>query len=369
MDETLIASSTIAWLAFALGVVFGFVGNKTNFCTLGAISDAMNIGDWGRMRMWALAMAVAIFGASALQFAGLIDVHKSIYTGSRLLWLSHVVGGLLFGAGMTLASGCGSKTLIRIGTGNLKSLVVFAFLGIAAYMTLRGLFGTWRVAALDSVAIDLAGTQDLPAILARQAGMAADTAMMAAATVVGGALALFALSSRDAWRSDVLLGGTVIGAVIVAGWYLSGHTGYVPEHPDTLEEAFIGTNSGRMESFTFVAPYAFSLELLMFWSDTSKIVTFGIAAALGVMAGSALFAAITRSFRLESFRDSSDLLRHIGGAIMMGFGGVTALGCTIGQGISGISTLAIGSLITTAAIIAGSALTMKIEYWRLMREA
>ena len=161
----------------------------------------------------------------------------------------------------------------------------------------------------------------------------------------------------------------MIGAVIVAGWYLSGHTGYVPEHPDTLEEAFIGTNSGRMESFTFVAPYAFSLELLMFWSDTSKIVTFGIAAALGVMAGSALFAAITRSFRLESFRDSSDLLRHIGGAIMMGFGGVTALGCTIGQGISGISTLAIGSLITTAAIIAGSALTMKIEYWRLMREA
>ena len=188
MDETLIASSTIAWLAFALGVVFGFVGNKTNFCTLGAISDAMNIGDWGRMRMWALAMAVAIFGASALQFAGLIDVHKVDLHRLGLLWLSHVVGGLLFGAGMTLASGCGSKTLIRIGTGNLKSLVVFAFLGIAAYMTLRGLFGTWRVAALDSVAIDLAGTQDLPAILARQAGMAADTAMMAAATVVGGAL-------------------------------------------------------------------------------------------------------------------------------------------------------------------------------------
>ena len=368
MDDHLIASTTIAWLAFALGVIFGFVGNKTNFCTLGAISDAMNIGDWGRMRMWALAMAVAIVGATALQLGGLIDLHKSIYTGPRLLWLSHIVGGLLFGAGMTLASGCGSKSLIRIGTGNLKSLVVFVFLGIAAYMTLRGLFGTWRVAALDSVGIDLGSTQDIPAILSRQTGLAADIAIMITTAIVGGGLGLFALASRDAWRSDILIGGLVIGAVVVAGWYVSGHVGFVAEHPDTLEEAFIGTNSGRMETFTFVAPYAFSLELLMFWSDTSKIVTFGIAAVLGVTAGSALYALLTRSFRLESFRDANDLLRHLSGAIMMGFGGVTALGCTIGQGISGVSTLALGSLITTAAIIAGSALTMKIEYWKMMRE-
>ena len=155
MEETLVSASTIAWLAFAVGAVFGLVANRTSFCTMGAVSDIVAMGDWNRMRMWAMAIAVAILGTSALQLLGLLEVSKSIYTSSKLLWLSHLVGGLSFGIGMTLASGCGSKTLIRIGGGNLKSLVVFAFLGISAYMTLRGLFAVWRVRFLDSVATDL----------------------------------------------------------------------------------------------------------------------------------------------------------------------------------------------------------------------
>lgn len=368
MDETVVASSTIAWLAFALGVVFGAVGNKTNFCTLGAVSDAVNMGDWGRMRMWMLAIAVAILGTSALQFAGLLDVSKSIYTGSRLIWLSNVLGGLAFGVGMTLASGCGSKTLIRIGGGNLKSLVVFVFLGLAAYMTMRGLFGVWRVQWLDSVAVELGSGQHLPALLAA-GGMAPERALLLATAVVGGLLLAAALARRDAWRADVLLGGIVVGLVVIGGWYVTGHVGYVVEHPETLEEAFVGTNSGRAESFTFVAPLAYTLELLMLWSDTSRIVTFGIAGALGVVAGSALYALLTRNFRVESFRDSGDLIRHLLGAVLMGFGGVTAFGCTIGQGVSGFSTLSVGSILTTLSIVAGAALTMKVQYWIMMREA
>ncbi len=368
MDETVVATSTIAWLAFGLGLVFGLVGNKTNFCTLGAVSDVVNMGDWSRMRMWMLAVAVAIFGTAALQLAGLFDVSKSIYTGSRLIWFSNLLGGLCFGVGMTLASGCGSKTLIRIGGGNLKSLVVFVFLGIAAYMTMRGLFGVWRVRWLDSVAVDLESGQDIPALLAAS-GMAPDSALLLAAGVVGGLLLAGALASRESWRADVLLGGIVVGLVVIAGWYVSGHIGYVEEHPMTLEEAFIGTNSGRAESFTFVAPLGYTLELLMLWSDASRIVTFGIASALGVVTGSALYAALTRSFRIESFRDPGDLVRHLIGAVLMGFGGVTAFGCTIGQGVTGFSTLALGSILTTLAIIAGAAVTMKVQYWLMMREA
>ncbi|QDF95544.1 transporter [Azoarcus sp. DD4] len=366
MDEPLVAASTITGLAFLIGLAFGFVGNKTHFCTLGAISDVVNFGDWNRMRMWMLAIAVAIFGTTALQLAGLFDVGRTIYAGNRVLWLSNLVGGLCFGVGMTLASGCGSKTLIRIGGGNLKSLIVFVFLAIGAYMTLRGLFAVWRVQLLDPVAVELSHGQALPAFLASQ-GMAPATALALAAGMVGGLLLVGALASRTAWRTDLLLGGIVIGALCVAGWYVTGHVGHVAEHPETLEEAFIATNSGRAESLSFVAPFAYTLELLMLWSDRSRVLTFGIASSLGVVAGSALYALVTRSFRIEGFRESGDLVRHIAGGLLMGFGGVTALGCTIGQGISGFSTLALGSMLTTAAIVAGAALTMKVEYRLLMR--
>ena len=368
MEETLVSASTIAWLAFAVGAVFGLVANRTSFCTMGAVSDIVAMGDWNRMRMWAMAIAVAILGTSALQLLGLLEVSKSIYTSSKLLWLSHLVGGLSFGIGMTLASGCGSKTLIRIGGGNLKSLVVFAFLGISAYMTLRGLFAGWRVRFLDSVATDLPHSQDLPAFLTAS-GLPPSTALMLGAAIIGGGLLLWVLLKRDAWRADVLLGGALIGATVAAAWYVSGHVGYVAEHPETLEEAFIATNSGRAESLTFVAPFAYTLELLMLWSDTSRIVTFGIASALGVIAGAAVHAVLSRSFRIEGFRDSGDLVRHMAGGILMGFGGVTALGCSIGQGITGLSTLALGSIITTAAIIVGAALTLKLQFWLMMREA
>ena len=368
MEETLVSASTIAWLAFAVGAVFGLVANRTSFCTMGAVSDIVAMGDWNRMRMWAMAIAVAILGTSALQLLGLLEVSKSIYTSSKLLWLSHLVGGLSFGIGMTLASGCGSKTLIRIGGGNLKSLVVFAFLGISAYMTLRGLFAVWRVRFLDTVATDLPHSQDLPAFLTAS-GFPPSTALMLGAAIIGGGLLLWVLLKRDAWRADVLLGGALIGATVAAAWYVSGHVGYVAEHPETLEEAFIATNSGRAESLTFVAPFAYTLELLMLWSDTSRIVTFGIASALGVIAGAAVHAVLSRSFRIEGFRDSGDLVRHMAGGILMGFGGVTALGCSIGQGITGLSTLALGSIITTAAIIVGAALTLKLQFWLMMREA
>ncbi|MDH5212180.1 MAG: YeeE/YedE family protein, partial [Betaproteobacteria bacterium] len=149
------------------------------------------------------------------------------------------------------------------------------------------------------------------------------------------------------------------------GWYVSGVVGYVAEHPETLQEAFLATNTGRMESFSFVSPMAFTLEYLMLWTDKSKIVTYGIASGLGVIAGSAAYALATRKFRWEGFRDAEDTANHIVGGILMGFGGITALGCTIGQGITGISTLALGSFLTFAAIIAGSALTMKYQYWRM----
>ena len=356
--------------AFILAFVFGAIGNRTNFCTMGAVSDWVNMGDLNRMRMWLLAIAVAIIGSNALHLAGVVDLSKSLYQTPNFTWLSFIVGGLAFGVGMTLGSGCGSKTLIRIGAGNLKSVIVFVFLGIAAFMTLKGLLGAFRVAVLEPVSVALSTGQDLPSMLASATGVGKNVCIVALAAAIGGGLLVFVYLSRE-FRAgfDYTLGGVVTGLVVVGGWYVSGRLGYMAEDANTLQEAFVATNSGRMESFSFVAPLAYALELVMFWTDKSKIVTYGIASVVGVIAGSAAYALATRSFRWEGFRDASDTANHMIGGMLMGFGGVTALGCTVGQGISGFSTLALGSIITFAAIVAGSAATMKFLYWKMTRES
>ena len=358
----------IPMLAFGLALVFGAVAQRVNFCTMGAVTDIANFGDWRRMRMWLLAIAVAIVGTAILVSAGLIDIRKTFYTSAQVPWLSNVVGGFLFGFGMTLSSGCGSKTLLRVGAGNLKSLIVMVFLGISAYMTLKGLFAPPRANLLDPVRLDLARlgatSSDLGSV-GNALGLGAAAKLwipFAVAVVIGG----FVFASRDFRASrEMLVGGLLIGLVIVGGWYISGHIGFVAEDPATLEEKFVSTNSGRMESYSFTAPVAYLMELLLFWTDQSRLVTFGIAGVLGMIVGSAGMALATRTFRWEGFTNIEDLGNHIVGGILMGFGGVTALGCTVGQGLTGISTLAVGSIFAFFAIIGGCLAAVRYQIWRI----
>ena len=369
MPDSAHLSTIVVASAFALAFVFGAVAQRASFCTMGAITDIVNFGDWGRMRMWMLAIAVAIAGAGVLQAAGLVNLTKSIYTNADVPWLSHIVGGVLFGAGMTLASGCGSKTLIRVGAGNLKSLIVLVVLAIAAYMTLKGAFAGARAYGLDPVRFNVgAPSSDLPAIFASW-GMAAGVHLWLP-LVIAAAIALFVFANRD-FRStpELIIGGLVVGAVIVAGWYVSAHLGYMAEDPATLEEKFVATNSGRAESFSFVAPTAYLPEPLLLWTDQSRVLTFGIAGVLGMMAGSFVMALGTRTFRWEGFANAEDVGNHLAGGVMMGFGGVTALGCTIGQGLTGVSTLAVGSFLTLFSIIGGCILAVKYQTWRVERMA
>jgi hypothetical protein len=186
--------------------------------------------------------------------------------------------------------------------------------------------------------------------------------------VVAVALGALIFANRDFRESrEMIVGGVLIGAVIVGGWYVSGHLGYLAEDPNTLEERFVATNSGRPESYSFTAPVAYLLELLLFWTDQSRGLTFGIVGVLGMIVGAGATALVTRTFRWEGFTTTEDLVHHVVGGILMGFGGVTALGCTIGQGLTGISTLAIGSFLALAAIIGGSAAAVKYQEWRLER--
>jgi uncharacterized protein len=360
-------ASQVLWAAFALAVVFGAIAQRTHFCTMGAVADIVNTGDWARMRMWVLAIGVAMLGFNAMVAAGYVEAGKSIYAAPRLTWLSAVIGGLMFGFGMVLASGCGSKTLVRIGGGNLKSVVVFLVLGLAAFATLKGITGVARVATVDRVAIEFAGGQDLPTLAAGAFGLARGQAALWLGVLLGGGLIAWVLARAEGRSADVLLGGLGIGAVIVGMWWVSGQLGHVAEHPETLEETFVATNSTRMESLSFVAPVAYTVDWLLFFSDKSKVLTIGLVSTFGVVVGSALAALVGRSFRWEGFAGAEDTANHLVGATLMGVGGVTALGCTVGQGLSGVSTLALGSFIALAGIIAGAVLALRYQVWRLER--
>ncbi len=371
MPEVQALAKTVVWWGFGLGVIFGFFANKTNFCTMGAVSDVVNMGDWGRMRAWLLAIAIAILGTNLLAYNGTFNIAKTIYTGQNLPWLAHLVGGLTFGVGMTLASGCGNKTLVRVGGGNLKAVVVFLYMAYSAYLTLKGIFAVVRVNVLQapSVTVQLPTHQTLPHLMYQSLGMDLATAELVIALVLAGALMAFVFLDKAFWENkDNLLGGLVVGAIVVAGWYVTGKIGYA-EDPESLQEMVFGTNSKLAESMSFIAPSAYTLELWALWTDTSTVVTWGIATVFGVGIGSFLFAVATKAFRWEHFVSAQDMFRHIIGGVLMGFGGVTAVGCTIGQGVTGISTLSVGSLITFAAIVAGATATMKYEYWRMMKEA
>ncbi len=351
--------------AFVFSCLFGAIAQRTHFCTMGAVSDIVNIGDWQRMRQWAMAAGVAMLGFGVLVYLGKVDAAKTLYSGSRVLWLSALVGGLLFGFGMVLASGCGSKTLVRIGGGSLKSLIVLIVMGVAAFATLKGITGVVRVATVDVIAINTVAYNSISITASSLFGLKIQAMQVLAALLVGGGLIVWALLSKEFHSFDNLLAGIGIGLVITAMWWVSGSLGYIAEHPETLQEAFIGTNSGRAEALSFVAPVAYTVDWLMFFSDKSKVLTLGIISVFGVIAGSAVVALATKSFRWEGFGSTEDVANHLVGAVLMGIGGVTAMGCTVGQGLSGISTLSTMSFIAVAAIIAGAVIAFKYQIWRL----
>ncbi|MBM3540001.1 MAG: YeeE/YedE family protein [Alphaproteobacteria bacterium] len=343
-------ATLVSSLGFAAALVFGATVQRTDFCTMGAISDMIYLQDYRRFRAWLLAITVALAGSQILHLAGAIDLGKSIYLTPNLGWLGAVIGGALFGFGMTLTGGCGNKTLVRLGSGNLKSLVVFLVLAVFAYMTLRGVVALGRVRLIEPTNIDLAKSglrsQGIPDMVASLTGFTPPGVRSVLAVAAVAALLWFCF--RDAgFRSSArhVLSGLIIGTLVPIGWLITGVAGADDFEPTPLA------------SFTFIAPAGESLVYLM--TFTGSTINFGIAVVGGVIAGSLLMALATGTFRLESFADAGDLQRHLSGAALMGIGGVLALGCTIGQGVTGLSTLAAGSLLAWLSILAGGAYGMK----------
>ena len=336
-------------LGFGLGGLLGATVQRSHFCTMGAISDAFFIGDWNRFRAWMLAIATAILGTQILHIQELVNLNESIYLSTNLGWAGAIIGGMMFGFGMTLSGGCGNKTLVRLGTGNLKSLVVAIVLGLFSYMTLRGILGLARVELEALTVIDLVTfkmeTQSISEFLILL-GMDPRQARIICVVVLSGGLFLFCFKSAKFRQSKVdMVSGLIVGVLIVAAWFVTGYIGFDDFEPTPLA------------SFSFVAPVGESMQYLM--TFTGAKINFGIAVVGGIIIGSFISAKIAGEFRIETFFDASDLKRHLSGGALMGTGGILALGCTIGQGLSGVSTLALGSLIALFSIIAGGVWGLK----------
>ena len=357
----------ILMIVFITAAVMGAIVNKTNFCTMGAVSDWVNMGDKGRIRAWLLAMAVGISGVLLMEATGVITLPGDTfppYRTANFAWLRYILGGFVFGIGMTLASGCGNKTLIRIGGGNIKSLVVLAIMAVSAYVMLwtdffDSAFMSWiRPTIVDLGNFDMS-SQKLGDMVAAGAE-STDTVNIIIAALIVVALLVYAFKSADfRGNFDNVLAGLAVGAAILVGWYVTGSN--YEAWKEFADFADTPPSRVSVQSYTFISPAGDLVRYLQQPTNFS-LINFGIVALLGVILGSFLYALLNKSFRIEWFVNGQDFANHAVGAVFMGVGGVLSMGCTIGQAVSGISTLALGSFTTFVAIVFGCALTMKVQF-------
>lgn len=354
-------------LAFGLGLLLGWLIQRTHFCTMGAISDLVLMGDATRLRQWVLAVVVGMLGLALMTQLGLVSPLASIYAAERFPWLSYTLGGFVFGIGMVLSSGCPTKNLVRLAGGSLKALVVLVFLALGALGALRGAPALLR-AELEAVNTGVASGPFIGQWLAARADLSLPQGLLAAALLIGVPLLIWVLRDARLRSGAPLLAGLGIGAVLLLAWWVSGVLGFVPEHPETLDAVFVATGSGRMEGLSFTAPLAQWLDWFAHAADLRNRLSFGMALVPGVVLGAGLSAWLRGEWRWEGFSRTADLARHLVGALLMGMGGVYAMGCSFGQGITGLSTLNWGSLLAVAAMTLGCWLTLRVQLWLAERD-
>jgi hypothetical protein len=336
--------ATSAWLlplaGLAAGFLLGFVARHQHFCTMSALERYWYAGDGKGLRTWVLAAAVALVLTQALAFAGIIDIRSSFYLMPSFAWTGAILGGLAFGFGMALVGTCGFGALVRLGGGSLRSFVVLVVLGISALAAQRGLIAHARVKIVDELALDLsfAGDQSLGSIASAIAGFDLHLPVV---VVAAAALFWWVFRSRSYWREygAIATGGT-IGAIIAFGWAI---TSLASRH------AF---EPVQIEAGSFVVPVADTL--LQVVTYTGELPDYGVGLVVGVVAGAAFCALLRHDVRWEACDDARELSRHLLGGFLMGAGGVFAMGCTIGQGVTAVSVLAISAPVVMVSIAIGA---------------
>ncbi len=330
----------VIWGGLAIGAGFGIAGRLSGFCLLSGLRGAAYEGDGRMIRCFALALAVALVGTQALVAAGVIDVGRSVYARPVFSPLLIFAGGAIFGAGMALANGCGARALVLLGGGNLRSFVVILCLAVAGYATMSGVLVPLRMGVADVMVLDATPARTLPDLLAG-AGLGRGAAVWLPVVAIAGLLGAFAFGHAPFRASPRhLFGGLAVGALVVGGWLVTGVLG-----ADDFDPA-------PLASLSFIVPVGDAVLWLML--STGKAIDFGAAVVFGVLAGSFAAALVTQEGELQGFASPGHMLRSMAGGTLMGIGGVLAIGCSIGQGLTGLSTLALTSLPAAAGIVAGA---------------
>ncbi|TFZ04371.1 YeeE/YedE family protein [Ramlibacter rhizophilus] len=351
----------VLWGGLLIGVVFGAVSQSTRFCVRGAIADWVIFRGPARLVAWFVAVAVGAVCVQLLIASGSFDASRTLAWSDRLLWASALFGGLLFGYGMILCGGCPQRSLVKAGQGNMKSVLTLLVVAIAALMTLRGLLASLRVSVFDRWSVQLSGPQDLGHVLSSALGLSAGSLRWLLTLLIVAVVAAFAWRVRRSLDAGTVIGGALVGLLLGAALVLTGHIGFIAEHPETLESAWLGTQSRRPEGLSFAAPMGHLLDLVTMWTDQSTVLSFGVAVVLGVLGGSFASARLRGDFRWEMFASPREFGEHLLGGVLMGFGGVTALGCSVGNGVTGLALLSSGAVLAVIGIVAGARAALWVQ--------
>lgn len=347
--EFLTDTQILAVAGALAGTVLGFTARTVRFCSLSAIESALYGRDFQLMRLWAVGIATAIIITQSLSSFYGLELWRSAYLGSEIPLLGLILGGLIFGLGMSLVGTCGLGSILRFGGGDLRGLVAMVMIGITGFMTMRGIFHPIKMAILEFAPIKLpvGKTSSLVQLISTTSTEYQWPISLAVSFGVAAILFTWAYSSqRFRIAKSRQLGGFVVGAVIGFGWYM---TGVYAQDGFTLI---------RPSSITYVKNTGESISYLM--NFTGLTINFGVASVFGTFVGALIASIKNHDFHWDSFDDAREMKRQMTGACMMGFGAVVASGCTIGQGMTGISTLSISSIIAFSSIIVGAAIGLKL---------
>ncbi len=332
----------VTLIGAAIGAACGFTARRARLCSFGAIEDVWIGGDTRRLRIFGLALAVALLGTQLLVWGGLLRPGLSTYVPSAVPWFAILLGALLFGFGMALVGTCGFGSLVRLGAGDLRSLIVMIVFGAAAYATLRGMLAPLRIDVLERIAVSVPGSVqgDLPSVL-RWLGLG-DVRLPLAALAFLILTAAVLIDPRLRRSPRLLLAGLTLGLAVVLGWWATG----------VAIDEFAA--NPRTQSLTFVSPVGRALYAVL--TTPAGLLDFGVGTIAGVVCGSFASALFDAEFRWEAFDDHHEMRRHLLGAVMMGGGGILAGGCTIGQGVSAGSMMALSWPLAIAGMMVGARL-------------
>ncbi|SEO06982.1 YeeE/YedE family protein [Palleronia pelagia] len=349
MIDTIGEPGLAALMGLGGGIVLGLAARLGRFCTLGAIEDQIYGGSSARLRMWGVAIAVAVLASFALIGTGRFDPMSSFYIAQSFSLPAAILGGLVFGYGMAMSGNCGFGALARLGGGELRSFVIVLVMGISAYFTLAGPLSHFRVALFDRPAAS--EPQGFAQILGGVTGVSPVAIGLVAGLMI---LALTLRGARGAGMNMAQVGwGALVGLVIASAW------------AGTQWLATAGFDGLPVVSHTFSAPVGETILYAM--TSSGSRLSFGIGSVCGIVFGAAIGSLANSRFRWEACDDPRELRRQIFGAALMGWGAVTAAGCSIGQGLSAFSLLAVSAPLTLGAIYIGTAIGLRqvIEGWPL----